>query len=98
MEIIIIIIIAGLMTLILLHVYHTKFNWRRKCVAQIRNRSDYEEIIEYERSFSQDICGICLEQMKTGQNFYLVSIGHKFHKECMERCLKEDKRCPLCNY
>ena len=69
MEIIIIIIIAGLMALILLHVYHTKFNWRCKCVAQIRNRSDYEEVIESERSFSQDICGICLEQMKYWSKF-----------------------------
>ena len=92
------VLVVGVVSLIILYVYRAKCNSRCKCFAEIRNRREYEEIIEYERSFCQDICGICLEQMKTGENLYLVFCGHKFHTECMDRWLKEDNRCPLCNY
>ena len=68
------------------------------CIAQLKDRSNYEKISESDtKSFGQDTCLICLEQMKTDDDVYGARCLHKFHIECLELWLEEYNRCPLCN-
>ena len=76
------------------------------CFRHSRNRNDYNLIYESEKksvssdnekSFGQDTCGICLEEMRITEALYRAPCRHKFHKKCLEQWLHEDNRCPLCN-
>ena len=58
--------------------------------ASIRN--------ETSATFEQNTCGICLEEMLPVENLFRARpCRHKFHKECLERWLEQENRCPICN-
>ena len=56
--------------------------------------------------YKEDLCPICLSPLYTLDPLeqggpvvgiaFKVSCGHKFHKNCLEKSLKNDKRCPIC--
>ena len=41
-------------------------------------------------------CGICLEDYQQGDRKKRLSCPHSFHKECIDRWLKEVSSCPIC--
>ena len=52
---------------------------------------------DLEKSFDQETCRICLDEMKSNENLYRAPCVHKFHRMCLERWLEECRRCPVCN-
>ena len=40
------------------------------------------------------ICPICLEILQ--ENLFITFCSHVFHKECINKCLEVDIRCPMC--
>ena len=91
------VLIAALVTFVLLYIYSPRCGLRCGCFAESSGWDDYEPIIDIEKSFSQDLCVICREELKNGDTLYRAPCGHKFHKKCLKRWLQEDNRCPMCN-
>ena len=41
-------------------------------------------------------CGVCLSDIEEGENFTKTKCSHLFHKECIEKWLKMNVKCPVC--
>jgi hypothetical protein len=41
-------------------------------------------------------CGICLEDYRQGDHKKCLSCPHSFHKNCIDRWLKQVASCPIC--
>lgn len=41
-------------------------------------------------------CGVCLSDIEERENFTKTKCSHLFHKECIEKWLKMNVRCPVC--
>lgn len=41
-------------------------------------------------------CGVCLSDIEEGEQFSKTKCSHIFHKECIERWLKINVKCPVC--
>ena len=70
------------------------------CFGEARNHEDYENLNKSEKSsksYGQDICSICLEDMKKDEDLYRAPCRHKFHRECLDSWLAKNNRCPMCN-
>ncbi|CAK9184410.1 unnamed protein product [Ilex paraguariensis] len=46
----------------------------------------------------EDVCGVCLEEMKRGDEARAMGCMHKFHGHCIFKWLKQKDVCPLCRY
>ena len=101
-------IVCLLITLALIYLCNKCCNCAGTCLCfrHSRSRNYYNSVLESEKkpgisdtekSFGQDTCGICLEEMRITEVLYRAPCRHKFHKKCLEQWLHEDNRCPLCN-
>jgi len=45
---------------------------------------------------TDEVCSICLERFETPGHIEETACGHIFHKNCMERYIQHDARCPVC--
>ena len=43
-----------------------------------------------------DVCSICLEARKRGQQALTLRCGHAFHGQCILRWLEQSATCPIC--
>ena len=68
------------------------------CFGYSRNRNNYEMIYDSqkERSYGQDTCRVCLEEMEITDGLFRLPCRHKFHRKCLEQWLCKCNRCPLC--
>lgn len=47
---------------------------------------------------NMNTCSICQEEFVSMQKFKkLTECGHEYHDTCINKWLKEEKRCPVCN-
>ena len=101
--------IVVLVMYIFIYVLFQYFGCACSCVyfGHSRNRYSYEEITDIERnvlfnssqkSFGQDTCRICLDEMEITEDLFRAPCRHKFHKKCLERWSEEHNRCPMCNH
>ncbi|CAK9184409.1 unnamed protein product [Ilex paraguariensis] len=44
------------------------------------------------------VCGVCLDEMKRGDEAIAMGCMHKFHGYCIVKWLKRKTICPLCRY
>ena len=47
-------------------------------------------------SNENNLCTICLDNIKENEYIYKLSCSHKYHIECLNRWVKEKPKCPLC--
>ncbi|XP_067933270.1 E3 ubiquitin-protein ligase ARK2C-like [Watersipora subatra] len=45
---------------------------------------------------SDDKCTICISEYKTGEHVRRLPCLHLFHRDCIDRWLNSNKRCPMC--
>jgi len=45
---------------------------------------------------SQEPCSICLSGFGEGVHMRRLPCGHQFHRQCIDKWLRRNKRCPLC--
>ena len=45
----------------------------------------------------EDTCNICFEKFTTGCKYKELKCSHEYHDECIDKWLKTEKRCPVCN-
>lgn len=46
-----------------------------------------------------ETCNICFDQYDVGDTYRVLTCGHRFHIECVDRWLRSTSlRCPLCNH
>ena len=45
----------------------------------------------------EDLCSICLEELKESKSLSMSQCQHKFHVKCVKQWLNEKATCPLCN-
>ena len=43
-------------------------------------------------------CYICLEKLQEGKPNVKLPCGHAFDKDCIERWLKDNNKCPCCRH
>ena len=72
------------------------------CIGNFKNNSnvdDSESIIIYKNKQNDNFkeCIICLEDMKYNEKLILVKCSHIYHKECLEKWIKKNNVCPLCD-
>ena len=41
-------------------------------------------------------CSICLENYNKGDKISILSCGHYYHSECLNRWIEKKEECPLC--
>ena len=53
-------------------------------------------IIELDENDEVASCPICIEDIKAGNQKYLIPCDHDFHVDCLKESLKSSKKCPVC--
>jgi hypothetical protein len=49
-----------------------------------------------DKAFDYGTCNICLEDYQKGDHLKSLSCPHSFHKECIDKWLKQVASCPIC--
>eukprot|EP00434_Breviolum_minutum_P020546 symbB.v1.2.018118.t1/scaffold1432.1/size120878/22 len=47
-------------------------------------------------SSDEEPCSICLSGFGEGVHMRRLPCGHQFHRQCIDKWLRRNKRCPLC--
>ena len=55
----------------------------------------YQELWQDEEI--KENCTICIEKFMAGDAFLMLNCNHHYHKDCIEKWLSQEKRCPCCN-
>ena len=42
-------------------------------------------------------CSICFEEFQYGEKVKELKCGHSYRQGCIDKWLKSEKRCPVCN-
>jgi hypothetical protein len=45
---------------------------------------------------NEEVCSICIENMKTDHKLKILKCNHYFHEKCIMEWLKNSEVCPLC--
>ncbi len=45
----------------------------------------------------ENLCCICLQDLKESKSLFMTGCQHKFHIKCVKQWLNEKSTCPLCN-
>ncbi|XP_067949814.1 E3 ubiquitin-protein ligase Arkadia-like [Watersipora subatra] len=58
----------------------------------------YSQMVDSEsdQGSSDDKCTICISEYKTGEHVRRLPCLHLFHRDCVDRWLNSNKRCPMC--
>jgi hypothetical protein len=43
-------------------------------------------------------CGICLEEFQKGECLKTMPCLHRYHRECIDKWLKQCAKCPVCKH
>lgn len=43
-------------------------------------------------------CMVCLEKFEDGENIRILPCVHRYHRDCVDRWLAENRRCPVCKH
>eukprot|EP01083_Nonionella_stella_P025958 71478_1 len=43
-------------------------------------------------------CSVCITDYKEGDEMRILPCDHRFHKDCVDRWLRQKKQCPLCRH
>jgi hypothetical protein len=63
---------------------------------QSLNTDETNHVPNKSENFDHGTCGICLEDYQKGEHKKSLSCPHSFHKECIDRWLKQVASCPIC--
>jgi len=78
------------------------FSLKRTCSScGVKNLSDYADEKNDEDNDDQKgekECPICFCDYKEDDDIYTLKCNHYFHKECIEKWVKNSGTCPLCRY
>ena len=67
-----------------------------KCVKiELRKPPTESKKVDQSNSTNSDICCICMDSVNKQDRF--MPCPHLFHRECIDKWLELNKRCPLCN-
>ena len=50
-----------------------------------------------ESDTTESSCSICFEDFTKYQKFKKTACGHEYHSACLNKWLKDNKKCPICN-
>ena len=65
--------------------------------TSIRNYNKIS-IITKEKNNDNELCSICLEEIKVNQTIRVLNCFHKYHKNCIDEWFNISLICPQCNY
>jgi hypothetical protein len=64
-------------------------NFRRASVDKSSGTGDLEEHLT---------CRVCLSEYEEGDELRTLPCFHKYHRECIDRWISRDKKCPICKH
>ena len=79
----------------------TQIRGRSKFYTKKHSLKDFPEFIIKDISKLEEgnrKCRICLDEFNTSIKVVSLPCFHFFHKICIEKWIKNKKRCPLCNF
>lgn len=64
-------------------------------ISDLRYNNKIKKLVTIKSEKEYD-CTICMEKIEKNTDVYKISCNHKFHKQCLNKWLKEKFECPTC--
>jgi hypothetical protein len=64
-------------------------------ISNERYKNKIKKLISIKTKKESD-CTICMEKIEKNTSVYKISCNHEFHKQCLDKWLKEKFECPTC--
>ena len=65
--------------------------------AEIKRFPTYTYLSSNQSANPDSCCVICISSFEVGQIVREIVCGHEFHKECIDKWLNANIKCPICN-
>ena len=66
-------------------------------VVMTLDKKDFDNLNVDKYEYGDDNCSICLDKLEKDNEFYNLKCNHFFHKDCLDKWLKEyNYICPIC--